>query len=767
MDPSKKERNGGYRRSDYGYPYGSHYDYGSYGGYGDGYGYPGYSASGDTLVQRTLQDYLLILRERVWYVVAAFLVVFASALTYALAELPIYRSTATVEVFRRNPMVMQVQQVMDSEIRSAEDLNTQVNILKSTTIIQRVADRLTGDDRRRFLAPYARAGGPAPALQGILARNRVIEPQRLSLIIDIDYDHPDKEIAAKVANLFADEYIAYNAHTLVDESMKAVEELDVRANEQRKKVDEIAAQLQAYREKNNMVSLDQRKDIVTEKLKELSGYVTQNSAALQAAEIRWKQVTACKQRGDDLLTLPFIASVPAVSQLQQQVATQKILVAQLAKRYRAKHPTMQQAANSLDEAQSELRHAIETSTAQVETEYQNTLENYTKAQAALAAQENDSLKLDRYGLEYTNLERDYDVNEKLLEHILERMRETSMSSTVENQNARIMDRGAPAGRPISPNYRLNLALGAIGGLGIGLALAFFVAYFDDRVKSAFDIETILGLPLIGIIPEVKRLGGAEKMQESVAARADHDVTEAFTTLLSAIKLKEEDKKAQCMLVTSTIASEGKTFIATNLVTTFAAHGERVVIVDCDLRRPTVNRVFHVENLKGILDVCAGGMSLDEVILKNVRPNLDVIPSGGRSKNPTQILSTKEFAVVISELRKRYDRIFIDTPPAVIVSDAMILLPLVDGWLYAIYFNRVSRKTAEFAVKRLLSVNVPCFGAILNGLTGGIGGHYYSHYYDKSYKSYYVTKTEDISGTGIKITENGQKPSGRSGDGVPR
>ena len=226
----------------------------------------------------------------------------------------------------------------------------------------------------------------------------------------------------------------------------------MRANEQRKKVDDIAAELQAYREKNNLVSLDQRKDIVTEKLKELSAYVTQNSSALQAAETRWKQVAACKERGDDLLTLPFIATVPAVSQLQQQVATQKIAVAQLSKRYRAKHPTMQQAANSLNEAQSELKHAIDTSTAQIEADYQTALQNYSKAQGALVAQENDSLKLDRFGLEYTNLERDYEVNEKLLEHILERMRETSMSSTVENQNARIIDRAVPGGRPVSPNY---------------------------------------------------------------------------------------------------------------------------------------------------------------------------------------------------------------------------------------------------------------------------------------------------------------------------
>jgi capsular exopolysaccharide synthesis family protein len=759
MDSRYKKNDGGSPGANYGYRSGGSYGYGGYGGYGYGYGYgyPGYGGgAGETMVQRTFQDYVLILRERIWYILATFLVVFATTLVVTFSLVPVYRSTSKVEVFRRNPMVMQVQQVMDSEIRSAEDLNTQVNILKSDSIAQRVAQRLSGEDLRRFLAPYEKAGKPAPNMEAILIKNRDIAPERLSLIIDISYDHPDRDVAAEVANFFADEYIAYNAHMLVDESIKAVDELEKRANEQRKTVDNIAAALQAYREKNNSVSLDQRKDIVTEKLKGLNVYVTQNAAALQEAETRWKQVLACKEHGEDLLTLSFIAAVPAVSQLQQQVATSKITVAQLSRRYRAKHPAMLQALNSLTEAQNQLQRAIETSTAQVETEYQTALQNYAKAQAALAEQENDSLKLDRFGLEYTTLERDYEVNEKLLEQILGRSRETSMSSAVENENARIVDRAAATNRPISPNFKLNLSLGAVGGLGLGLALAFFAAYIDDRVKSAFDIETVVGLSLIGIVPEIKRLGKAENMESAVASAENQEVTEAFSTILSALKLKDESKNAQCILTTSTVAGEGKTFISTHLASAFASHGERVIVVDCDLRRPAVNRVFHLENLKGVIDICTAGAKIEDVVVKNVRPNLDILPTGGRSKNPTQTLNGKEFAQMISELRKRYDRIFIDTPPVAIVSDAFIVMPLVDGWLYSIYFNKVRRKAAEYCAKRMLSINIPSFGAVLNGLTGGVGGYYYSHYYAKSYKDYYVTRAEEINGAGAKITEPGQK-----------
>ena len=735
-----------------GHQYGYASNYGGYGGgngYGGGYGaggYGGYGAYGETTVQRTFQDYMLILRERMWYIIAAFLVVFASAAIYTYTRTPLYQSTATVEIFRRTPTVMQVQQVMDNEVRSAEDLNTQVNILKSTTIIQRVADQLKGDDLKRFLAPYEKTGGIPPNVLRILELNRDIVPQRLSLIISIQYEHPDKDMAVKVANLFADEYIAYSAHIRVDESLKAVEELEQRATEQRQKVDDLARSLQAYREKNNLVSLDQRKDISTDTLKELSSRVTQGSAVLQEAETRWKQVQAARQSGGDLLNLSFIAGDPTVSDLQKQVAPLRIAVAQLSQHYRAQHPKMIEAVNSLNEGERQLKAVIATTTSQVEASYQAALQNYTQARAALAEQETSSLSVDRLGVEYSNMERDFSVNEKLLENILGRMRETSMSSTVESQNARLVDHAAPGRKPVFPNYLLNLGLGVVGGLGFGVALAFFVAYIDDRVKSAYDIEAVVGLPLLSIIPKFKK---PETVDESLGAAfvppSEPEISEAFSTLYSSLRLKDDAKKAQCIVITSTVPGEGKSFIARNLALTFASHGERVLLVDCDLRRPVVHRAFHVENLKGVIDVCTSGTPLDEVIIKGMQPNLDVLPSGGRSKNPAQNLTSKNFEIMLTELRKRYDRIFIDTPPVALVSDAFVILPLADGSIYSIFFNKVRRKAAQFCVQRLTEINVPHFGAVLNGLDQNIGGYYYHHYYDKSYKQYYVNVGEDREG----------------------
>lgn len=722
---------------------GEAYPYTYYGTSYSGYGSPGH---GDNQIQRSMQDYVLILRERAWYIALVFTLIFSAATIFTFTRTPLYQSVASVQVFRRDQVVMQVQSVGDNEIRSAEDLNTQVKVLESFAIIQRVADRLTGEDLKAFLAPYRKDSAEVPVTPAeVIFKNRKIVPVRLSLVLQVQYSHPDKFIAAKIANLFIDEYIAYNSRLRIEDSMKAVDDLKERAEQQKKKVEELAINLQAYREKNKMVSLDKGKDIVTEKLKALNAYVTQTTSRLNEAEIRWRQVQERKATPALLLDLPFVSSQSLITQLVQQVSAQKIVLSQLREQYRDKHPKMIEAVNSLAQTERELSRAIESTAAMFEADFQTAKRNDDEARANLVRQEAESLETDRFAVEYSNLERDLGINEHLLNNILGRMRETSMSSTIETQSARVVDRAAPALKPYSPNIPLNLALGFLGGLALGTAFAFFVAYIDDRVKSSFDIESVVGLPLVGIVPEIKRLEQPEKAQ-IVVNNHDKQVVEAFLTLHSSLRLKDESKRAQAILVTSTIPGEGKSFTTTNLALTFAAHGEKVVVVDCDLRKPNIHKSFRLENLKGVIDVCAGTQTIDQVVFKGVHPNLDVIAAGGRAKNPTQILNSKNFELMLSDLRKRYDRVFVDTPPLAAVSDALIILPLMDGSIFTIFFNRVRRKAAQFSARKLLEVNVPCFGAVLNGLNLAVSGYYYAQYYDKSYKDYYVTMAKQDPGS---------------------
>lgn len=737
MDSPKPSQN----NRDLNAPPGGDYGYGGYAGYST----MGYGEGGP---HRSLQDYALVLRERIWYIIVVFLVVFSSALFYTLSQTKIYESTATVQIFRRDPAVLQVQSVMPNEVNSAEDLNTQVKLLESQSIIGAVAERLTGDDLRRFMAPYQKGHENDPVTpHNILALNRKIVPQRLSLMVAVQFRHPDRHIAARVANLFVDEFITYNNRVRIDEAMKAVDDLKLRADQQQKRVEELALELQVFREKNNMVSLDQRRDIVTETLKMLNARVTTTSAQLKETQVHWEQLQGMRHDGGDISDLPFVASQPLVQTLTQQVAGHQINIAQLSERYRAGHPRMVEARNSLAQTERELTRALDSEAARTRAAFEASRSNFEGAQQALAAQETESLVLDRAAVEYDTKEREYRINEQLLAHIIGRMRETTVSGTMDNQNARVIDRAQPAGEGsyVAPNMLLNLGLGLVGGLGLGLAFAYFIAFIDDRVKSAFDIEGVIGLPLLGIIPQIKKMDQAEKAQ-IVVNNQDRQVAEAFLALHSALRLKDESKHAKVMLTTSTIPGEGKSFTTTNLALTFASHGEKTCIVDADLRKPNIHKSFKLENIKGVIDVVGGGAQLDDVLVRDVLPNLDIITTGGRAKNPSQVLNSRNFEVMITELRQRYDRVFIDTPPLAAVTDALIILPLVDGTLFNIFFNKVRRKAAQFSARKLLESNVPVFGAVLNGLNLAVSGYYYAQYYDKSYRDYYVvTEREDQQG----------------------
>ncbi len=721
----------------YGYNYGGNYAGYSAIGYGDGGGDGGQA-------HRTFQDYLLILRERIWYIIVVFLVVFSSSLVFTLSEPKIYQSSATVQIFRRDPTIMPgVQQVMDNDIRSAEDLNTQIKVIESFTIVQRVADRIKGDDLRAFLAPYEKSTADTVFVADVIHRNRKVLPQRLTLVVMVAYQHPDRFVAAKVANLFAEEYLNNNQLLRTRFQTKAVEDLQTTVDDQRKKVDQLAQKLQSYKEKNKTVSLDQRKDIVSDALKSINLEVQRAGISLQTAETRLNQIKEFRAKGADLTGLAFIASQPLISDLQQQLASQKIAIAKLRETYRDAHPNMIAAKQSLDQTQRELEKAVNSVCDQIESDYKSALTNFKLRQQDLEQNKAESLELDRIGVDYAQIEREFLTQNQILQNIVARSREQTMTSGIETQNARIVDLAAPApeGRPISPNVPLNLGLGVVGGLGLGLLFAFFVAFIDDRVKSSFDIEGVVGLPLIGIIPQIKRMDAPEKAQ-IVATNADRQVAEAFLTLHSSLRLKDESKNAKCILITSTIPGEGKSFTTTNLALTFASHGEKVVIVDCDLRKPNIHKSFRLENLKGVIDVCAGKATIDEVVVRGVQPNLDIVPAGGRAKNPTQILNSKGFETLLSDLRGKYDRVFIDTPPLAAVSDALIILPLVDGSIFTIFFNKVRRKAAQFSAKKLLEANVPNFGAVLNGLNLAVSGYYYAQYYDKSYKDYYVVMAKN-------------------------
>jgi len=717
--------------------------------YGYGYNAGGYDYGGyDSGSHRTIKDYLVIFRERIWFFIPALFLFVVGSFLYTINETPSFRAATTIQVLREDPRILKTQDIESSDIRGPEDLNTQIQLMESKQIIQLVDQRLQGAIRAKFLKPYE--GGDQEerelSVLKILAENRTIQPVRSSFVVALFYDHPDPKIAAAVANMFVEEYIRFNMRQSLGISNKAVEDLRRRASEQRERVKSLEMQLAQYKEEKRSVSIDADENIAKQEIQRLNDLVITHKSEFDYQSSRIEQIEKAMEAENslkELQELPFIASNPTVMELRSAVSANKIEIARLSQRYREKHPQMIQAEEALKQSEAELKQAIQSAVEEIRSNYRQASRSYAQSRERLEAQEKNLIKLGKDRVEYNAIESELQVEKTFYQALVSRMTQELAQTELQSSQIRVIDPAVEPGRPHKPNMLLNMAIGSFLGLTSGLGLVFLVAFLDDRVKTAYDVESEVGLPLIGIVPRLKKLDASEKARV-VATETDRHVVESFRTIHSSLRLGEDSKNAKVILTTSTIPGEGKTFVCTNLAATLASHGEKTLLLDGDLRLPNIGKSLQIEADVGMVNYFEENLSLDDVILHDFIENLDIIPSGAKAKNPTRIINNPRFAELINQLKERYDKIVIDSPPLAAVSDALNLLPLVDGVIYVIKFNAVKQKTAKLNVKRLWDSSTPVFGAVMNNIGNKISSYYYSHYYNRSYQDYYSRSSTDES-----------------------
>ena len=738
---------GGYSNN-YGNP--QYYNHGSYrygGNSGSGsYGYGSYgNISEEQGPQRNFKDYIFLIRERIWYLIIVFFIIFLGSILYTFNKTKLYTAYATIELLRDDPTVMNsASNLEQNEIRSSEDLNTHISRLESVSIIQGVEKRFQEDELAQFMAPYKGTfsfSGPLTAFE-ILSINRKIIPRRMSLMVNIAYTHPNPIMAAKIANLFGDEYINTMLSQNIDASMKAVEDLRKRAEQKKNRVEELELKLAEYRELKKAVSLDKQENIAAEQLASLNEIKTMAKMNLDQAEIRWNLTQDYQKQGKELWELPFISEQIRVATLIEQISAIRIAISTKSKRYREKHPEMRSLLQQLQESQSELEYAVQNAVDNISGYFAESRDNFKQASKRLLEKEREMIELSKTRVEFNSLIRDLEVEQMTYQKLTALMAEEKIQVNIKNANARIIDKAFPPreDRPSSPNVFLNLAGGFFGGMIFGLGLVFAVALLDDKVKSVYDIEASLGLPILGIIPKVKKLDSVSK-SHIVTSTTNRHVTENFRSMLSYLKINDQTKNSNVFLLTSTVPSEGKSFISSNLALSFASNGEKVLLLDGDLRLPNVAKSLQLENESGVLDYIQGEGTFDSYIVKEVYPNLDVLPSGGKAKNPTAILNDNKFESMLLQLRDRYDKIIIDSPPLAAVSDSLNIVPLVDAIIYVMKYDSVKKSLANSCIRRLWESKTPLLGAVLNNVSLGLSHYYYSQYSaNKKYSAYYMQES---------------------------
>lgn len=698
--------------------------------------------------QFDLRQALIILRSH--FLVAAAIAVVVCTLIgwYQMRKPRVYASTSTLALERRERVLDMRQSDMTYD---EPKLATRIGELRSAEVVDRVVGTLSEEERRKVTAPYAEdeaAARGSKFLANVVRRSVSVDRQPGTLLASITVSHRDADVAALLANRFAEQYIVYLFDKSSASSNASLSFLRDQAEDLRKKLEASERSLQEYRSRYNLVSLEESQNIVVDRLKSLNASATAARVRRSELDVRLKQAQQALEQHGNPVELASLAEFGALSDVQKNIDDLTARRAVLAERYGRRHPVMQENARTL-EALGKLRDD------QIVAAIANLKARRDKAEAEehelsrqLSDSETEALRLDRIGVEYNVLRRAIDTQKSIYTQILSRLNEASISAQLESVNVRIADRAQANPVPISPNIRkISLVLAFLAG-AILLGYPFGVELLFARVRSGSDVEYHLDSTLLGEISAVGRIAESDRPR-LVERDVDEASAEQFRALFSQLQLVSRIDPPKTILVTSTVPSEGKSFIASNLAASFVAHGRRVLLIDADLRRPSLHRSYGLDNKAGLLRWLESGGTVGNDIEKDehlglveITKNLFLLRTGGNTRHASELVGAGRFAELVAALQRRFDVVIFDTPPAGVFPDAISFAGMCNELIFVCRFGKVPRQQVRGVLDRLRQTGLEFPGIVLNAMPSGRGsGHYYYYSYGSTgrYAEHYSEK----------------------------
>lgn len=703
-----------------------------------------------------LRDYFKVLRKRRRLLAGFFLVTFGLIALYTFTTRPQYEGTTKV----------MLQKVESNELtpatrgvaRPANDpgfYETQLQLIKSRAVALRVVRMLHLEDK--YEAAMGGGGGFAPitwfkkgvsAFAGLfskdeeagsekanareiriaedLSRRIQVRPIPETRLVTISYLSPNPEFSAQLANTAARAYIEETLEMKMDSTRRTMEWMTAKAETERTKLEKSEQALQDYMRANNIVTLENK---VAGTPEELSGVSTELVRAeshrrqLEALNSQVRQVMGGRQSAE---TISIVASDPSLQALRTQIVTAEKSVMELSSKYGEKHPIMEKAVSDLRILNRKKEQEIQRIVQSIRNEYNLALATEGNLRGQLNRAKGEALRLNDRFIQYGALKREVDTNRQLYDALLLKIKEQSITEQTHPIDLWIVEEAKIPTIPARPIKSLNLLLGlAIGLLG-GVALAFFAEYLDNTVKNPEEAETLLHAPVLGVISK----GGGRVMEEVVLKEPLSPIAENYKGLRTSLLLSAADAPPRRLLVTSSISGEGKTTTSVNLATSMAQSDKKVVIIDADLRKPRLHRLFKLGNKEGLSTYLAGGPQ-GELLKGGPHPNLTVITSGPIPPNPSELLMSTRMQTLIESLSERFDIIICDSPPVLAVEDPRILSRLFDGTIMVVQAHKTPADIALRAVKTMKDTRKPLLGLVVNGLD--LRKSDYHYYYYQSYQ----------------------------------
>jgi len=691
-----------------------------------------------------------VLRRR-WLVLSVFAAVVLSSVVVMLRQTKIYDATCSIIIDLNAPRVLEKDQVQDvvetgtgNFWYSREYYETQYKVLTSRAVAQRVADHLDLGRNAAFLGlrgdqrAALEAGTIRPDPVRVLQRSLRVEPVKDSRIVRIRYEDPDPQLAATIANAFADAYIAESLAVKTNTTQNASEWLEQQLAELEKRLDKSARALFEFKRDHDIVatSWEDRQSMAAQRLTAVNEALTKvrvRKAELQARTQAFGDLSAKVRTGDvPLEDISALSEFDTIQATKLRYLEARSECADLRVKYLEDHPKLEACDRKRTLAHQSLQDELKSALRSVEREYAEIRATEKNLLQLLNETKTDALDLNQYEREYVELKRTNENNQRLYELVLKRLKDTGVTGMLQVSNVRVLDRARPAGRPIRPRPARNIALAVFLGLVAGVGLAFLAEKMDASIVGQEQVEQ-LGLAFLGIVPKIPPAKDGTTQDLVVHHQPKSATAECLRAVRTNLLFMSPEKPLRTILVTSTGPQEGKTTTAISLAITMGGFGNRVLLIDADMRRPRVHRAFGLPNTVGLSSLILGEIGAGQAIQPSGVPNLDVLQCGPIPPNPAELLHTAAFRRILEEVATRYDRVILDSPPVGVVADAVVVSTLVDGALVVLRAGTTSRDLAAQGVKQLRDVNARVFGAVLNGLDlddqkYGKYTYYYRHGY---------------------------------------
>jgi len=717
-----------------------------------------------------LRHYAKVLYKRRWIAMTVFLIIVVTTAVYTLTETPVYEARTQVLIEKEASNVVTFKEAFEQKQDTDDYYQTQYKILQSRALARRTMNDLKLWDRPEFQpAPskksffaemFSRSVHAVTTLVRTTSRTKqpplpdetalesaaidrflaglTIAPVRNSRLVDVKYESASPALSADIANGVAKAYIQQDLEFKFTASKEASDWLSARMAEQRAQVDNSEQALQRYREQTDAVSLEERQNIVVQKLTDLNAAVTRAKTDRLQKEGLYNQLKSLQSNRAALDTFPAIASNGFIQQQKNAVAELQRQQAQMAEKLGPRHPDMLKLTAAIQTAQAKVDAEIAKVVQAIGNEYVAAQAQEKSLLGALEQQKRDALDLNRKAIEYGSLSRTAASNRQIFDGLLQRMKETGISGELKSSNIRIVDVAETPRGPVRPNTRNDLLAAILAGLMCAVGVAFFFEYIDSRIKNPEELREYLGLPFLGMVPALFNIEGKNPL---INNGVPSGFAESFRGVRTNILFSSAAEELRTVMVTSSSPNEGKTLVAGNLAIALAQAGQRVLLIDADMRKPRIHEVFERPREPGLSNLLVGTAKASDSVQVTSVPGLWVLGAGVHPPNPAELLGSRRFKDFIGSLGSHFDWVILDTPPVMAVTDASVVAHLVEGVLFVVGADMTSRHTARRALEQIQRAKGKLVGAVLNRVDLVHHAYYYSQYYQHEYTDYY---TKDVS-----------------------